>query len=223
MGKVIMKRIINALAIIGLGFSSYSYAAGSSINITCPSRINAKIITPLPKDFWTTTQASNLKRTFMGKMGNKTVLFCEYSVYSSKATVQRYIPKGMKRCKLNATGFTCTSAAPPSSNRRKTELSISYPRQYNLDAGARSTDETGDVWLTGTPSRRGLKPINNATITRTSSAAACSTAQKSNAPIPDHQLVVGKFLCVKTNSNRNIVLEITRSLTHEGNSFRVRY
>lgn len=195
------------LLLMSIMFVAAPDLAYADDRIDCPAdRIESRVVTPLPPNWFSIPQNERLRDTRIERDGNRRVLVCAYGPAGSVRMPQ---PDNTE-CRTTRSGFMCrpdrhSNNWGPETYRTGT-LDVPQTYLFDLDQG-RVTDAGADLWFQAeTRIRKFLTPRNGAQASisgpRNRGYRDCSRADFSSRSISLGELPVGTYVCVRTNEGR---------------------
>jgi hypothetical protein len=175
-------------------------SAKADVVISCPlPQATRSIVDALPPGWSSQSQTSTVTDYKVDTSSGQQQLIC---IYGAAGQVTRAAPFNQNCAKIPGRKFKCVPAPPPGP-----VLSVVSDGLITLpDNGVADLDDGGapDIRLRAdNPFLRLLEPLNNTRFSPQGTASpdfnTCKTAPYSPGPIPQAQLPVGVWLCVKTS------------------------
>ncbi|MEJ0011122.1 MAG: hypothetical protein WDM94_00575 [Bauldia sp.] len=195
-----MRSLLGTMIVAGFAMGLSAVSAHADSTVACPLfQATRTIVEPLPPGWTTNSQVSPLTDYKVDLSSGQQVLVC---TYGSSGAMSRAAPVNENCAKIPGKRFKCVSAPPPGPS-----VSIVSDGPITLvDNGVADLDAGGapDIRLRAdNPFLRLLEPVNNTRLspqgTHLPTFADCQTAPYGAGPIPQSQLPVGVWLCVKTS------------------------
>jgi hypothetical protein len=196
-----MRRLIVSLALAGLAMGASMLSAKADVVLSCPlPQATRSIVDALPPGWASQSQTSPVTDYKVDTSSGQPRLVC---IYGAAGQISRAAPFNQNCVKIPGRKFKCAPAAPPPGPPVNVVsdglITLADNAVADLDAGG-----APDIRLRAdNPFLRLVEPLNNTRFspqgTATPDLNTCKTAPYSASPIPQAQLPVGVWLCVKTS------------------------
>jgi hypothetical protein len=197
-----MRRLFVSLALATVAVGISMLPAKADVIISCPLPQATRAITgALPPGWSAQTQVSPVTDYKVDTSSGQPRLVC---TYGAAGPISRAAPFGQLCAKIPGQKFKCTPALPPPGPVIGVVSDGLIVLADNNTADLDSGSSAADIRLRAdNPFLRLLEPVNNTRFspqgTATPDFNTCKTAPYSPGPIPQAQLPVGVWLCVKTS------------------------
>lgn len=195
-----MRRLVVSLALAGVALGISTLAANAVV-VSCPlQQATRTIVDTIPPGWAAQSQTSPITDYKVDASSGQQQLVC---VYGAAGQISRPAPFNSNCTKIPGRRFNCVAAPPPGPVIAVVSdglITLADNNVADLDAGGTQPD----IRLRAdNPFLRLLEPLNNTRFSPQGTASpdfnTCKTAPYSPGPIPQAQLPVGVWLCVKTS------------------------